>query len=132
MKSLMFFTEDLLLKWMQEAVIWSGVQAEVLNDLGRVHDRATLASWWQMVLEWDRDHNCPDPYEEIEEGSSLHICDNSRLTCIEATELRDLETSIAEEDADNDAAAAAQGQPKSLFLSVKSFVKVGRDLQRRQ
>jgi hypothetical protein len=49
-----------------------------------------------------------------------------------ATVLRDLEALYAEEDAANNAALAACGQPKSQYLSPGTFVKVGCDLRRRQ
>jgi hypothetical protein len=47
-------------------------------------------------------------------------------------QLQDLEATYATEDAQHDLEAASRGQAKSTYLGVKSFVKVGRDLQRQQ
>lgn len=59
--------------------------------------------------------------------SSAHYSD-----LLPETELRELEALYAQEDCDRDTVAAAQGRQKETYLSAKSFVKVGRDLRRRQ
>lgn len=48
------------------------------------------------------------------------------------TELRELEALYAQEDAERDAIAASEQRTKDSHLSAKTFVKVGRDLRRRQ
>lgn len=49
-----------------------------------------------------------------------------------ATQLRDIEEMYAAEDAARDAQLAAACLPKSQYLSARTFIKVGRDLRRRQ
>jgi hypothetical protein len=59
-------SEELLLKWLKNAILWAKVQRDAVTKLESAYPKEVIDGWKAMVAAWNRDHTQPDPYKEPE------------------------------------------------------------------